>query len=195
MFYCLIENGAITEGPCALPTAWRHVSGLNLLSDADLASLGWLPATVLEAEFDPLTQMLAAPVITLGEASVSIDYPAVALEPAECRANLQAYAARKRYEVETGGITLNGVNVATDRESQALVNGAYAAVQRDPQRVIQWKGINGFVALNSTAMTAIADAVAAHVQACFAVEAEVVAAIGGSTIMSKAAVDAARWPA
>jgi len=41
--YCYLEKGQIIEGPEELRYAWRHVSGLNLLSDADLKVKGWLP--------------------------------------------------------------------------------------------------------------------------------------------------------
>lgn len=195
MLYCLFENGAIAEGPCSLPRAWRHVSGLDLMPDADLATLGWLPVTVQEAEFEPLTQKLGEAEISIDADVVSFALPAVALDPAEAIANLKAYAARKRFEIETGGLLVGGIDVATDRESQALINGAYAAMQLDPGRLIKWKGINGFVEVDAAAMTAIAEAVASHVQACFAAEAEIVAAISAGTISSKAEIDAAGWPA
>lgn len=195
MLYCLVENGTLTDGPREIPVAWRHVSGLNHLSDAELAQLGWLPATTQEATFDPLTQKLGAAEVTIGEAAVSVVYPAIVLDASEALANLKAYAAQKRFEVETGGITIAGVAVATDRESQSLINGAYSAVQRDPQRVIDWKGANGFVLLDAAAVTSLADAVAAHVQAAFATEATVSAMIDAGLTVDRAGVDAAAWPA
>lgn len=41
--YCLVEDGAITEGPGALPASWRNISGLPLLATEDLLALGWRP--------------------------------------------------------------------------------------------------------------------------------------------------------
>jgi hypothetical protein len=88
---------------------------------------------------------------------------------------LSVYAASKRYEKETGGITLNGIPIATDRQSQAMITGAYNYVQVNAAATIKWKAENGFVELNAAQITALALAVGAHVQACFAKEAEVVA--------------------
>ena len=42
-YYCLIEEGVITDGPRGLPNSWRNISGLNLLNDASLKLHGWLP--------------------------------------------------------------------------------------------------------------------------------------------------------
>jgi hypothetical protein len=40
--YCLVEDGAVTFGPTALPASWRNISGLPLLPPEDLLALGWL---------------------------------------------------------------------------------------------------------------------------------------------------------
>jgi len=109
-------------------------------------------------------------------------------------AALVAYAASARFAKETGGITISGSPVQTDRSSQAQLTGAYAYVQVVPAAVIQWKQADGsFVSLNATAIAAVATAVAAHVQACFAEEATLVAAINAvpPTVTSKAQIDAA----
>ena len=106
--------------------------------------------------------------------------------------DLRAYAASVRYTKETGGITVDGVKLATDRESQALITGAWATAQINPQVTIQWKGSDGtFTALNAATIIAVASAVTAHVQACFAAEQQVDAAITAGTITTTAEVDAA----
>jgi hypothetical protein len=110
--------------------------------------------------------------------------------PPSAAVDLKSYAAEKRFEVETGGITVGDAQVATDRESQAMISGAFAYVQQNPDAAIKWKGENGFVTLDAAAVTAIADAVGAHVQACFAKEADVAAAIDAGTITDTAGVDA-----
>ena len=48
MNYCLVENGAIVDGPRGLPKSWRNVSGLNLMDPANLLKLGWLPCRIDE---------------------------------------------------------------------------------------------------------------------------------------------------
>lgn len=105
---------------------------------------------------------------------------------------LTAYASAVRYAKETGGIALNGAAVRTDRDSQAMLTGAVSFVQQNPTAVIQWKSPAGFVALGAAQIVAIASAVGAHVQACFAAEAKAVAGILASppTITSRDQVDA-----
>ena len=86
------------------------------------------------------------------------------------RARLVA-ASAKRYVIETGGIVVAGAVIRTDRESQALIAGAFNAVQQDPAKTIDWKAADGtWVHLNATQIAAIAAAVADHVQACFSAE-------------------------
>ncbi len=106
--------------------------------------------------------------------------------------DLHAYAAAARYAKETGGITVNGAPIATDRASQALITGAWATTQINPAATIQWKGPNGaFVTLDAKALIGLASAVTAHVQACFAAEAQVTGDIASGKVKTTADVDAA----
>lgn len=107
---------------------------------------------------------------------------------------LLAYAAAARYAKEIAGLTVAGVAVATDRVSQAQITGAWATVQANPGAVIQWKAADGsWSSLNASQITALANAISAHVQACFAAEATLDAAINASppTVTATAAIDAA----
>jgi Domain of unknown function (DUF4376) len=107
-------------------------------------------------------------------------------------AQLSAYAASLRYTKETEGIAVNGAAVATDRESQAMINGAYNMATRDPTFTTQWKMATGaFVQIDATTIASIATAVGAHVATCFAKEATVAAGIAGGTIKTPADIDAA----
>lgn len=105
--------------------------------------------------------------------------------------NLTAYVAQKRWEKETGGIEVNGQIIDTSRESQSMITGAYAYSQANPSETIQFKAASGWVTLDAPTMAAIATAVGAHVQACFALEASVAAAITDGTITTTAEIDAA----
>jgi hypothetical protein len=109
--------------------------------------------------------------------------------------DLTAYAAAKRFAVETGGIAVDGSHIATDRASQSLITGAYNYVKENPDATVNFKTPNGFVQLTASQMVVIANAVAAHVQACFAAEGTVDAAINAGTITTTAEIDAATWPA
>lgn len=104
---------------------------------------------------------------------------------------LVAYAAAARWRKEVGGIVAAGQTIATDRGSQAMVAGAHAYLQQAPDATIHFKGDAGFVVLDAAAMTAIALAVGAHVQSCFAIEAEVLVDIESGAITTKAEIDAA----
>lgn len=107
------------------------------------------------------------------------------------KAGLIAYAAATRYAKEVGGITINSVKVATDRESQTMLAGAHIFAQQNPDVVIRWKSEDGFVDLDAATVRAVANAVGAHVQSCFAAEATVTAAISNGSVTTPEQVDAA----
>ena len=89
--------------------------------------------------------------------------------------------AAKRYAVEVGGCLLNGQPAATDRDTQAKVNGAFVAVANGLPAPLVWKAPNGFVTLDEVTLKAIALGIASHVQAAFANEAFHAAAIEALT--------------
>lgn len=89
--------------------------------------------------------------------------------------------ANKRYQVEVGGLELNGSVIATDRDTQAKISGAVTAVAAGLPAPITWKGPGGFVTLDGPTLTAIALAIATHVQAAFANEAFHAGKIEGKT--------------
>ena len=78
-----------------------------------------------------------------------------------------AEVAHARWVAETGGVALNGMTIRTDRESQSLITGAALKALQDAEYVCSWKTDGGFVQLAAPQILAIADAVRAHVQACF----------------------------
>lgn len=106
--------------------------------------------------------------------------------------DLAAYAAQKRWERETGGISVAGVPVHTDDRSKVMVIGARIKAAADPSFTTEWKVSGGtFVTLDAATLISIADAVLAHVDACFAVEAGVLAEITAGTITTTGQIDAA----
>lgn len=113
-------------------------------------------------------------------------------EPSHSLPDLPAYAARKRWEKEVGGININGLIVATDDRSKTMISGARVAAQNDPQFSTQWKAADGtFTTINAAAAIAISDAMLAHVSHCFAIEARVLAGIEAGTISTVEQIDAA----
>lgn len=116
------------------------------------------------------------------------------LWPVSLRDQLLAYAADKRGRVETGGIVVNGAAIDTSRDSQAMISGAFAYSQANPDKLIKFKAASGWTTLDAATVAAIATAVGDHVQACFAAEEEVAAAIEAGAITSIEEIDAADWP-
>ncbi|MGU3665795.1 DUF4376 domain-containing protein [Methylobacterium sp. A49B] len=111
-------------------------------------------------------------------------------------AELTAYAAAKRFAVETGGIVVGGASVATDRDSQAMIGNAFAYVTASGAGSVRFKASSGWVTLSADQVKALALAVGAHVQAAFAAEDDLDAAINASppTVTTAAQIDAAAWP-
>lgn len=108
--------------------------------------------------------------------------------------SLIAYAARRRYEKETGGIVINGVNVATDDRSKTMLMGARIAASADPAFATPWVAADGSITQIDAATTiAISNAVLAHVQACFQAYSQVAAGISGAapTVTTPTQIDAA----
>ena len=89
----------------------------------------------------------------------------------------EALISNKRYDHEIAGITHNGIQLDTDRQSQALLNGAAIQAMLDPSYSVRWKTRAGFIELNAKQILEVTSAVQAHVQACFDREAQLLAAI------------------
>ena len=89
--------------------------------------------------------------------------------------------AATRYEHETGGTTVDGMHVATDRQSQSLISGAFGsakdAKEAGEEFNLKWKAKNGWVNLDADQVIAMGRSVRQHVQACFDREAELTQAV------------------
>ena len=90
----------------------------------------------------------------------------LARNKAQRLSELEAY----RYQKETAGITLSGMTIETDRQSQALITGAWSFSQLNPAVLVDWKAESGWIQIDAATIAGIAGAVAAHVQACFSAE-------------------------
>ena len=85
------------------------------------------------------------------------------------KANKLDELATVRWNVEENGTTFGGNPLATDRTTQAKLTAGYAKAVNDPDFVIaSWKFAAGvFGSLDATTIIAAANAVEAHIQACF----------------------------
>ena len=95
-------------------------------------------------------------------------FPEYTLE--ETKTNKLADLAAYRFQKETAGITLNGITIRTDRESQAMISGAKSYLDANPESVIDWKGANGWAQIDRATLLTIGQGVGAYVQACFSRE-------------------------
>lgn len=89
--------------------------------------------------------------------------------------------ANARYTAETGGVTIDDMRIATDRDSQSLITGAALAATMDSGYTLNWKTVSGFVELTAAQIIAVAQAVRAHVQICFDIEATLMPQIEAAT--------------
>jgi len=113
-----------------------------------------------------------------------------AAEKEEIKTN---YLANYRYEVENGGIDVNGTNVLTDQATRSNLIATRILAKEDSNYTAKWKTPDGFVELNAAQIIGIADAVRDHVQNCFDAEATVLENLSTYTTESQiaAAFDAA----
>lgn len=97
---------------------------------------------------------------------VAID-PKSLLDIDQIKALKIAALAAYRYERETGGLTVGDTVIKTDRQSQAMLNGAQTYFAMNPDATVNWKAENGWFQINQSMAAAIAQAVASHIQTCF----------------------------
>ncbi|MFM7346764.1 MAG: DUF4376 domain-containing protein [Tagaea sp.] len=112
---------------------------------------------------------------------------------ADAKTSRLAELATLRFARETGGVA----GFRTDRESQSLIVGAALAATLDPGYTVEWKTGAGWATLNAAQLLAAAQAVRAHVQACFSNERALGAAIeAAGDLQAVLAVDLGQgWPA
>lgn len=93
------------------------------------------------------------------------------LQPVITVNSLKSAVTTKRWEVETGGITLpTGVRVATGIDDQNRITSVVANAERAGLAQVDFKAAEGWVKVTLEELQAIASAVALHVQACFSAE-------------------------
>lgn len=116
------------------------------------------------------------------------------LDAAALKTMLKLYAAEKRYTVETGGLTVNGVFYATDRVTQNAIARAFLCLANGAlTEPIDWKGTGGWVQLTQANLLDVARVVSNHVQSAFTKERLVSEAIDNGTITTKEAVNNYGW--
>ncbi len=122
----------------------------------------------------------------------ALDAALAALDPAEAaRGRLLAYAADRRWQIETGGIDIGGARIATDRNAQGMIAAAYQMAMAEPEETVLFKAASGWIEIDAAQMIAIGLAVGRHVRACFRKERAIGMEIEAGRIVDAAGVDAA----
>lgn len=88
----------------------------------------------------------------------------------EITTELEAYLPAYRYQREVGGITVNGITLKTDEDSQRKLTAIKIEAEDDAGYTVDFKAQSGWVTLNATQCIALARAVSAHIKQCFKAE-------------------------
>jgi hypothetical protein len=178
---------------------FANLASLELINDADLRRVlrnvslplpigaeHILDAGYAPVEYDPMPALASEESVQPGplrregdrvlQAWTVVTPDAAALK--ELR--LRAIAAR-RYLAETAGISLQGMPIDTGRDSQGLIVGAAVQAMLTPEYSVRWKTVDGFVTLSAEQVLGVAQAVRAHVQACFDREADLMEEVDNGT--------------
>jgi len=133
-----------------------------------LADHGYARLTVLpRPEANPQTEYVTAKAPELVDGQWQSDWQVMdkPYDPKEL--------TRYREQRITEGITVSGVTIQTDDQSQQRLMGARMAAKDDSSYTVKWKTPNGFADLTAAQIISISDAVRAHIQKCFDAQAAV----------------------
>ena len=173
------------------PWATAHPSGITTTTPGTDAQGHPVNLTTTFAVTDMIAQCLNS---WAGTTATPATVAAVPLTAAQTQAALVAYAADKRYRVETGGTSVSNMPMATDRDTQAKLNAAFNLANAVPASTFNWKTPSGFVTFTANQVIGIAVAVGQFVSKAYSTEATVGAAIAAGTITTTAQIDSAAWP-
>lgn len=141
---------------------------------AALARAGVYPLRIEQPEHDPQTEGIepdGRPVPDPDDPSTLVQSMRVfdLLEPA--RADKRTLATTRRWEHETGGITLpDGTRILTGIDDQNRISTAIQGMRESGMSEVDFKTASGWRRLTLDELTGIAGRIAGHVQACFSRE-------------------------
>jgi len=136
-----------------------------------------IPASAVKVDdklFIRLTQEADGIWRRVGDEIVKTPFPQVTPDYAQ-------RVADERYEREDAVVSVEGLTVATSRDSAGMIYGAGISAILDPDYRCNFKTLEGFIEIGAQQILAIAKAVRAHVQACFDRELELLQAIEDGT--------------
>ena len=164
----------------------RYADQTGTLIDMDVSIDGAEPIQFTYAANDSAPVAVAVRAVLAAGAHEIAPYAAPPVD-------LTAYAADARWRHETGGATWSGWPIHTDATSQTKYLAELQAIEIGARTDGDgWKFADGiFRPVSNADFAALATAARAHVRACFAAEAAVLADIAAGTIATTAEVDAA----
>ena len=204
-----VENGIATREPVphfldqsGTPQALASLLDLSWTDPQfGVQNAAWWPEEDVSGELgtnkkwgaEALTLDVERKVVKVSRKQVAMTAAEKAARDEEVTAQWADQIAARRFQVETGGVTVEGVQINTDRDSQSLLTGAAFAASLDPGYHIKWKAATGFVDLTGEQILGIASQVRAFVQACFNREAELLGAVVDGSITAEMLEGG--WPA
>jgi len=203
MTWALIIDGAVAAYPYSLERVRSDNPGTSFPADlerADLSDFGVVPVEETAPPTPTAEQVAeeAPPALVNGTWQQAWTVRArTADELAAAKVARLAALAAHRYEIETAGISFGGTTIPTDRQTCAILTGAYVQAAGNPAFAIKFKSPDGtFSPINAAQILAVGDAVTAHVQACFARESDLADAINAAQdFAALAAIDTGSgWP-
>lgn len=165
----LIVDGQVAVFPLDLRKAYPRTSWPRDLQDASLPEgvVHVVDAPMPLAQFADLEEGK----VTLVDGHWTRTWTLTPWTPDRVRSHLKDRVTQKRWDVETGGITLaNGARVDTTIEDQNRIASTVAIGATMSVTGIDFKGADGWITLELPALTAIANAIGHHVQQCFSAE-------------------------
>ena len=203
-----VENGIATREPVPYfldqsrtPQALASLLDLSWTDPQfGVQNAAWWPEEDVSGELgankkwgaEVLTLDAARKVVKVARKQVAMTAAEKAARDAAISAEWAERIAARRWLAETSGTTVAGVQVNTERDSQALLTGAAFAATLDPAYHIKWKAATGFVDLSAQQIIGVASAVRAFVQNCFNREAELLGAVADGSITAQMLEEG--WP-
>lgn len=171
MNYATIDKFGRITAPVAMRSRYNNIGGWHTLTDEQRAEHGWYPCTLINEQYDPVTQIRSIdPVCTFDPEAkhVTAVYTIVDKPLETIKRERKEHIAACRYAEEVNGIELpDGSFAETDREAQTRIAGAFSLATANPDIVINWKNQNGWVQLDAATVITLGVAIGNHVQNCF----------------------------
>lgn len=128
-----------------------------------------IPTDAIPVEWNIYTDLIGKHIVA-NEFGQPVLYVAPTQTFEEVRQELLQKITDYRYDLEVGGITLNGNAIGTDRDDQNSLANAVALIDLVNPETIDFKARSGWITLTPDVIKAIACAVGQFKQACFSAE-------------------------